>query len=114
MFENMIEGRPFLYQAIGGNVYHIAGKGVEAVNSWSSEEPTVAFVDGDRTGYQLDGILFRQSVQVIAVSSPKGANPKWIKQLGQNSFVTHVVVDLWSYKELFLTGLVLALHSTLD
>ena len=95
-------------------MYHIAEKGVEEVNSWSSEEPTVALVDGDRTGYRVDRILFRQSVQVIAASSPKDTNLKWIKQMDQESFVRQLVVDLWSYKELFLTGLVLALHSTLD
>jgi hypothetical protein len=51
--ENIIEGRPFLYQAIGGTVYHIAKKGVEEVQSWSSKETTVAFVDDDKRDYPM-------------------------------------------------------------
>ena len=47
IIENITEGRPFLYQAIGGTVvYHVAEKGVETVQSWSSEKTIVALVDG--------------------------------------------------------------------
>ena len=48
IIENMIEGRPFLFQVIDGTIYHIAEKGVEAVQSWSSKERIEAFVDGDK------------------------------------------------------------------
>jgi hypothetical protein len=107
----MIEGRPFLYQAVRGTVYYVAEKGVEAVESWSTEETTVAFVDGDNGP---DEILLCRSVQLIVASSPKGAYQKWIKQTGHASFVTKLAVKLYSREELLLTGLVLALLSTLD
>jgi hypothetical protein len=86
----MIEARPFLYQT------------------------TVAFVDGDKGDYEPNGIFLGSSVQLIVASSPKGAYPKWPKLIGPGSFVTPLVVKLWSYKELLLTGLVSALLSTLD
>jgi hypothetical protein len=110
----MIEGRPFLYQAIGGSVYHVAEKGVEAVQSWSSEETIVAFIDGDKGDYEPEDILIGRSVQLIVASSPKGASQKRTKQTGHASFATNLAVKLWSYEELLLTGLVLALPSTLD
>jgi hypothetical protein len=110
----MIEGRPFLYQGVRGAVYHVAEKGVKVVESWSSEETTVAFVDGDNADYGPDEILLRRSVQLIVVSPPKGAYQKWIKQTGHASFVTKLAVKLWSREELLLTGLVLALLSTLN
>jgi hypothetical protein len=109
----MIEGHPFLYQSRGGIVYYVAEKGVEAVQSWSSRETIVALVDGDKKHHEPEDILIRQSVQLIVASSPKGAHPQWAKQLGPGAFVTQLVVKLWSHKELFLTGLVLALLSTL-
>jgi hypothetical protein len=109
----MIEGRPFLYQAIGGTVYHVAEKGVEAVQSWSSKEPIVAFVVGDEGDYQPNNILLCPSVQLIVASPPEGAYQKWIKQTGHGSAVTKCAVKLWSHKELLLTGLVLAMLSTL-
>jgi hypothetical protein len=53
----MIEGCPFLYQAIAGTVYHVAEKGVEAVQSWPSKETIVALVDGGEGDYKPDRIL---------------------------------------------------------
>ena len=110
IIENMIEGRPFLFQAIGGTVYHVAEKGVEAVQSWSSEETIEAFVDGDKK--EPSYILRRPSVQLIVASPPSGASPEWAKQIGPGSFVTQLVVKPWSENELELTGQVLALLST--
>jgi hypothetical protein len=108
----MIEGRPFLYQAIEGTLYHVGEKGVEAVQSWP-EEITVAFVDGDEK-YKPNDFLMRYPVQLIVASSPKGANHKWTKQTGHASSITKLAVKLWSREELLLTGLVLALLSTLN
>src|SRR6266567_8066446 len=110
IIENMIEGRPFLYQAIGGSVYHVSEKGVEAVQSWSPKETIVAFVDGDKRDYEPNEILLRRrSVQLIVASSLNGTNQKWIKQAGHGSSVTKLAVNLWSYEELLLTGLVLSI-----
>jgi hypothetical protein len=109
----MIEGRPFLYQSKRGTVYHISAEGVKAVQSWPPKETAVAFIDGDRKNYEPNDILLHNSVQLIVASSPRGAFPRWTKQLGPGSFVTQLVVKLWSPEELFLTGLVLALLSTL-
>jgi hypothetical protein len=110
----MIEGRPFLYQAMQGAVYHVAESGVEAVESWPSKETIVAFVDCDNMNYDPGLILCKPSVQLIVASSPKGADQTWTKQLGPGSFMTVLAAKLWSRKELLLTGLVLALLSTLD
>ncbi len=111
----MIEGHPFLYQAIGGTVYHVAEKGVEAIWSWSSEEATVAFIDGDKDHYEPKDFLIRRSVQLIVASPPEGTYQKWTKQTGHFSTIIPLAVKLWSYKEVLLTGLVLALlFSTLD
>ena len=105
----MIEGHPFLYQPSKGTVIHVAKEGVEVVKSWSADGRIVAFVDGDELDYEPDHILRIPSVQLIVASSPKGANQRWIKQLGQGSFVTQLVVDLWSQEELLITGLVLSI-----
>jgi len=110
----MIEGRPFLYQAIQGTVYHVAEKGVNVVQSWSSDESIAAFVDGDQADCQPKDILLQSSMQIIMASSPEGVvpNQEWMKQLGCNSVITTLATRLWSPSELFLTGLVLAFLST--
>jgi hypothetical protein len=108
----MIEGRPFLYQAIDGALYHVGERGVEAVQSWP-DETTVAFVDGDEN-YKLNSSLMRNPVQLIVALSPKGANQKWTKQIGHASSFVKLAIKPWSREELLLTGLVLALLSTLN
>ena len=111
----MIEGRPFLYQAIGGAVYHVDKNGVEAVWSWSSGDATVAFIDGDKEHYEPKDFLIRRSVQLIVASPPEGAFNKWINQTGQGSSVFKLAVKLWSLNELLLNGLILSLlPSTFD
>jgi len=105
IIENMIEGRPFLYQAIGGTVYHVAENGVEAVQSWSSQEIIVAFVDGDEGDYKPDEILLRRSVDLnvsplrnrqFSIKSPKrfGAESHCIRSLWPATFpVDSIVYD---------------------
>jgi hypothetical protein len=105
MIENMIEGRPFLYQAKEGVVYHVDKKGVEVVQSWSSRDEIVAFIDGDKGDYEPKDFLTHQSVQLIVASSPKGVCCKWSKKMA----ILKLVVKLWSLNELLLTGLVLPL-----
>jgi hypothetical protein len=104
----MIEGRPFLYQAREGAVYHV-DKSVEVVQSWSSGHEIVAFIDGDKGDYEPKAFLLRPSVQLIIASSPKGANSKWTKKMGGEWYILKLVIKLWSLNELLLTGLVLAL-----
>ena len=108
----MIEGRSFLYQGLDRIVYHINENGVQAIQSWSSDE-IVAFVDGDMESYGPSVMLLDDRVQIILASTPKGANGKWIKQAG---CVTVIATELWSPHELFLAGFVLGilLLSTLD
>jgi hypothetical protein len=67
VIENMVEGHPFLFQDIEGIVYHAAEKGVEVVQSWSSNESIVAFVDLDKN-VQPNDILLQDSVQLIVAS----------------------------------------------
>jgi hypothetical protein len=103
----MIEGLPFLYQAKGGTVYHVAEKVVKVVQPLSLGESIVAFVDGDDDSFDLNDILIHPSVQLIVASPPKVTSEEWIKQAGDTA--TELAIELWSEKELFLTGLVLAL-----
>jgi len=116
MIEYMIEGRPFLFQGTEKTVYHVAETGVAVVGSWSSKEPIVALVDADKKNYELKTMLIDRSVQLIMASSPKGTDESWIKQATPTVSITKLVIDPWSYKELFLTGSVLELlyHSLLS
>jgi hypothetical protein len=108
----MIEGRPFLYQALDGTVYHVNENGVQAIDSWSSVEEIVAFVDADDDSYRPNLMLLNVNVQIILATSPRGANQKWIKQAGH---VKRIATKLWSARELFITGFVPGLLlSTLD
>ena len=102
----MIEGLPFLFQANGRTVYHIAKEGVEVIQSWLPDGPILAFVNGDERDFKPNNILRDDSVQLIVASSPKGTYLTWTKQLGPGSFVTPIAIKLWSQKELLLTGLV--------
>ena len=109
----MIEGRPFLFQTMQGTVYHVAEKGVEVVQSWPSDETIVAFVDADEY-HKPQRFLFCDTVQIIMASPPKGTSADWTKQAVLGNSITELVTEPWSYKELLLTGLVLALLSSLD
>jgi hypothetical protein len=106
----MIEGRPFLFQSIEDIVYHVAEKGVEVVQSWSSKERIVAFVDADhKNSHEPKRMLNRFTVQLVVASSPKVSSEKWIKQAGHGSRFNQLAIYLWSQKELLITGLVLVL-----
>jgi len=108
----MIQGCPFLYQATNGTVYHVHEKGVQAIESWLSNEKIVAFVDGDKEDHQPDDMLMAHEVQIVLASPPKGAHQQWMKQKPGG---TVLATKLWSAHELFLTGFVLGLlHSALD
>jgi hypothetical protein len=110
----MIEGCPFLYQSMHRVVFHVTAGGVKVVKSLPTEKPIVAFIDGDKGDYEPESFLLSRSVQLVVASSPKGASQKWTKQMGHASSITRLAIKLWSRKELFLTGLVSALFSTLD
>ena len=112
MVEYMIEGRPFLFQSMENIVYHVAEKGVEVVQSWSSKERIVAFVDADhKNSHEPKRMLNRFTVQLVVASSPKVSSEKWIKQAGHGSCFNQLAINLWSQKELLITGLVLVLLS---
>ena len=110
----MIEGHPFLFQDKRGTVYPVAEKGVEVVQSWSSEETIVAFVDDDTGDYEPDDILIHHTVQLIVAASPQGAFKKWTNQTGHASVVTRLAIKPWSREEFLMTGFVLVSLSTLD
>ncbi len=116
IIEFLITGRPFLYQTKEGSVYHVTQNGVAAIESWSSKTHIVAFVDGDKGDYEPQKFLFASFVQIIVVSSPKGADQPWVKQASPSTtIITKFATCLWSPCEVFLTGLVSAfLLSTLD
>ena len=115
----MIKGHRFLFQSAAGTVYYVTEAGVEIVRSLLSRpdpitDPITAFIDGDMGNCQPKGFLIRKSVQLIVAASPKGVQQNWVKQTGDDSFVSKFAVKLWSRKELILTGLGLALLSTLN
>jgi hypothetical protein len=110
----MIEGRPFLFQSFKGTVYHVTQAGVEIVSSMSTQGNITAFIDGDKGGCEPEEFLRYPSVQLIVAASPKGANLNWNKQLGDGGAIQTFAFKLWSREELLLTGLVLALLSTLN
>ena len=110
----MTEGIPFLHQAKEGAVYHISKKGVEAIESWSSNKNIVAFVDGNGGDYTPDDMLLCNSVQLIVASPPKGAYLKWTKQIGHASSVIQLVTKPWTYEDVLFTGSVFALLSRLS
>ena len=104
----MIEGDPFLYQSSDGTVYYVNENCVEVIQTWSSTENIVAFVDGDKFDHQPDYMLRHSSVQIVLTSPPEGADPheRWIRDIG---CVTILATKLWSRHELLLTGFVSAL-----
>ena len=111
----MIKGLPFLFQSTRGTVYHVTKAGVEIVSSLSTiEEPIMVFIDGDIGNCEPKEFLLSDSVQVIVAASPRGATQKWLRQAGDGAYISPYAVKLWSRKELLLTGLVLALLSTLN
>jgi len=101
----MIKGRPFLYQACNRTVFHVNENGVQAIESWLSNTDIVAFVDGDKD-YEPHDMLLMDRVQIILVSSPKGAGAKWIRQEG---YIQTIACKLWSARELLIAGFVLGL-----
>ena len=77
IIESLIKRCPFLYQTKDGAVYYAAEKGVEAVQSWSSKEPIMAFFDNDNDDKsQPKGFLLHSAVQIIVATSPRGAYRK--------------------------------------
>ena len=106
----MISGRAFLYQTVGGVVYHVS-ENITKIESWSpyTDEPMVAFVDADSGSGAPNQFLRYPFVKIIAASSPGGADQNWSKQGDIGSFVTNFAADLWSPSELFLTGFVIPL-----
>jgi hypothetical protein len=108
----MIEGHPFIYQALDRTIYRVNEEGVQAIPCWSSNEPTVAFVDGDEKDSRPAPSLCNNKVQIIIAVSPKGASQKWLQQ---DSSVVIIATKLWSSDELFLAGFALRLFlSTFD
>ena len=107
----MVDGLPFLYQARNGTVYRIDAKGVQVIRLPPNED-IVAFVDGDKDGYEPDDLLLNSKVRIILTSSPKGSRARWINQA--ESHVKVIATKLWSEHELFIAGFVLGLlHSML-
>jgi hypothetical protein len=102
----MIEGVPFLYQTIEGDVYHVADS-VTLINKWSAKEYIVAFVDADTVSYAPKHILINPRIQIVLTSPPKSSKQQWMSQYGR--LVTMYITDLWFPDEFFLTGLVISL-----
>ena len=77
MIWSIINGSPFLYQTLGGTVYHVADT-ITTVTSLSSR----AYVDADAKKFEPQSFLRHRSVKIIAASSPQGTEQPWMKQMG--------------------------------
>jgi hypothetical protein len=89
-----------------GDIYHFADN-ITLIGSWSPEEFIVAFVDADTASYTPKDILINPLIQIVLTSPPEGAKQQWISQYPR--LMGTYVTDLWSPRELFLTGLVISL-----
>jgi hypothetical protein len=70
----------------------------------------VAFVDADAGDSTLHDIIMNSPlVQIVVTTSPRGAYNRWLKQMGVNICMNKIATNLWSPRELFLTGLALIL-----
>ena len=109
IIESLIAGCPFLYQTNDETSYLVDNHGVRLIQSRLSPENShiVGFVDGD-LGVCKPIYMNGKMVQVIVTSSPEILNQKWMNQTSNEKRFINLAVDLWSLRELFITGLVLA------
>ena len=108
----MINGSPFLYQTLGGTVYHVSDT-ITTITSWPSGSGSgkiVAYVDADEKKFEPQSFIRHRSVKIIAASSPKGTNQPWMKQMGNVGFPITFASALWTDSELFVTGFVISLR----
>lgn len=101
--------RPFLYQTTNRDVYHISDT-VVPIASWTHKATIVAFVDADSTSCTPEPFLINPLIQLVLVSSPKGAKQKWLKQIPNGSPVMKYASALWTPSEFFVTGSVISWH----
>ena len=102
-----------MYQASDRTVDRVSDNGVKVIQSWSSKEEILAFVDSDEENCDPKHMLRKHTVQITLASFPKVANRGWIKQVGRVNIV--LAIEPWSPREPFLAGFVLRfLRPTLD
>lgn len=80
----MLEGVPFLYQTIQGDIFHVADS-ITLIKSWSSEEPIVAFIDADTASHVPKDILIDHSNSLnIITQGLESTMDKAVRQIGDN------------------------------
>jgi hypothetical protein len=105
VIESLLAGRAFIFQTFEGAVYHVSDT-VSQIESWTSDKHITAYVDVDMGSFAPQSFLRCNPIQIVAASSPAGAEDGWLKQGDALWSVTRLAVDLWSASELFSTGFV--------
>jgi len=105
MVLSMISGESFLYQSLGGTVYHVSDT-ITMITSWSGSADIVAYVDADEKKFAPQMFIRHPRVKIVAASSPRGTHQPWLKQMG---FPLTFATALWTDRELFVTGFVISL-----
>ena len=108
MICSMISGIPFLYQSIGGTVYHVADA-ITMITSWSSGN-IYAYVDADEKNFVPQRFIRRSWIKIIADTSPKSTDQLWMKQMAYNESPITFATKLWTESELLVTGFVISLR----
>ena len=108
MVVSMISGESFLYQSLGGTVYHVSDT-VTMITSWSGSADIVAYVDADEE-FEPQMFIRHPRVKIVAASSPRGTHQLWLKQMRNVRFPLTFATALWTDSELFVTGFVISLR----
>ena len=107
---SMIDGKPFLYQSLGGTVYHVSDIVTTITSLPSGSEEIVAYVDADEKKFEPQMFLRHERVKIIAASSPSGTHQPWLTQMGNTGFPLTFATALWTDRELFVAGFVISLR----
>ena len=109
MIWSMINGEPFLYQSLGGTVYHVSDIVTTITSLPSGPADIVAYVDANEKKFEPQMFIRRPWIKIIAASSPSGTDQPWLKQMGNIGFPLTFATALWTDTELFITGYVISL-----
>jgi hypothetical protein len=111
----LLDAKPTIFQSFGGSVYYISAQGVDKISDPDGDVTlaqglldVVALVDAD--GHKAvitprNVLMTSDNIRIILTSSPrKPEDRKWLKQLNVPEHLWVRMMDIWSEKELIITG----------
>jgi hypothetical protein len=117
LITRLLHAKPTFFQTIGGSVYYISAQGVlkipdpdadVRITGIGSDDDVVALVDADGQGAFIaprNVLISSGGIRIILASSPREPRDrKWLKQLNVPEHVRVRMMDIWSEKELVITG----------